>query len=93
MKNFHHHGLKEMPQLAYMCSHQSIDEERTGRFGRMFSGHPPLFLNPKVLTEMGQKGGPMDGGVTDNHTQSVPLGMVYLGQFIDHDITLDTTIH
>lgn len=91
MKNFHHHGLKEMPQLAYMCSHQSIDEERTGRFGRMFSGHPPLFLNPKVLNEMGKKGGPMDGGITDNHTQGVPLGMVYLGQFIDHDITLDTT--
>lgn len=91
MKPLNHHGLKEMPQLRYMCSHQSIHEERIGRFGRIFQDHPAMMLNPSSLIEMGKKGGPMDGGTSDDLTQNVPLGMVYLGQFIDHDITLDTT--
>ena len=91
MKPLHHHGLKEMPQLRYMCSHQSIHEERIGRFGRMFQDHPGMMINPASLIEMGKKGGPMDGGNTDDLTHNVPLGMVYFGQFIDHDITLDTT--
>lgn len=91
MKKFNHHGLKEMPQLAYMCSHSSINEQREGRFGRMFPGHSPMFLNPKSLINLGKVGGPMDGGKIDDLSQTVPLGMVYLGQFLDHDITLDTT--
>ncbi|WGK65005.1 peroxidase family protein [Croceiramulus getboli] len=91
MSTFNHHGMKAMPQLAHMCAHRSLSEERIGRFGRIFHGHAPLFLNPKTLIELGKKSGPMDGGTTDDLTQAVPLGMVYFGQFIDHDITLDTT--
>ena len=31
----------------------------------------------------------MDGGTNANRTATVPVGMVFFGQFIDHDVTLD----
>lgn len=62
-----------------------------GKFGRMFPSLRPLSASVESLTELGQ-------AMLDNNTEdsagdnvSVPAGYTYLGQFIDHDITLDTT--
>ena len=60
------------------------------RFGRLFD-LPPLYTPPESLRALGQQGGPMDGGAASNRTNTVPVGQVFFGQFIDHDITLDVT--
>lgn len=62
-----------------------------GRFGRLFNCLPPLYQNPVTLQSLGARGGPMDANNVEIKAQSIPLGMMFLGQFIDHDITLDTT--
>ncbi|MCB0606151.1 MAG: peroxidase [Lewinellaceae bacterium] len=61
-----------------------------GRFRRIFpaSGFVP---DPAVFAAVGAESGPMDGGINPDATADVPLGMIFLGQFIDHDITFDPT--
>jgi hypothetical protein len=55
----------------------------------MFQDLPPAYTAPEALQTLGAKGGPMDGGANANRTDTVPVGHVFFGQFIDHDITLD----
>ena len=85
----HHHGMGEFKGIHKYC-HYGYTQTREDRFGRMFD-LPPLYQSVDVLLELGAKGGPMDGGTTAKRTKSVPVGMVFFGQFIDHDITLDVT--
>jgi hypothetical protein len=82
-----HHGMTDLPGMLAACKRGHT----TGRFGRMFSDLPPLYTNPATLLALGGKGGPMDGGVAAIKTTSIPVGEVFFGQFIDHDITLDIT--
>lgn len=92
-----HHGTGafqrglEAPHSCYFAS---------GTFGRLFPTLPPLSL-PGVsddelqnrLRTLGESAGPMHptsaGG--DPLNPGIDAGYVFLGQFIDHDITLDTT--
>jgi hypothetical protein len=66
-----------------------------GKFGRMFPEIPPLMPSLASLDELGAA--MLDTRPHDNpadHTGDnpyVPAGFTYLGQFIDHDITFDTT--
>lgn len=63
-----------------------------GKFGRLFPTLPSLQADAKALRALGQRGGPMDPGHmqrADNH--EIDAGFVFFGQFIDHDITFDTT--
>lgn len=83
-----HHGLMGIRGLQAACEHR---EYKTGRFGRIFPKLPPLYTNPVDLIALGAVGGPMDGGAAGNKTASVPVGQVFFGQFVDHDITLDVT--
>lgn len=86
-----HHGRHSFAGKNMLCSMSHFSQERIGKFGRMFrEGFHPLYTDPNILAALGKKGGIMDGGSTDEVTHSVPLGMVFLGQFIDHDITFDT---
>ena len=63
-----------------------------GRFGELFPNLPRLISDPKDLVTAGAKGGPMDVDVHPSVGETdTPLGFVFLGQFIDHDITLDVT--
>lgn len=68
---------------------------KPGRFGRMFPQLRPLLPTSDALNELGaamRDAGPRaraDARSEDN--PDVPAGYTYLGQFIDHDITLDTT--
>jgi hypothetical protein len=86
-----HRGL-EAPHSRYHAS---------GKFGRLFPTLPPLAL-PGVdddglrdrLRRLGADSeSPMFPGsdADDPDNSKIPVGFVFFGQFVDHDITLDTT--
>jgi hypothetical protein len=88
--------MKPLEGLNPYCSMSLYGEEdfgglREDRFGRMFGELRPAYVSPEVLTEVGAVGGPMDGGNSDDRTDDVPVGMIFFGQFVDHDITLDAS--
>jgi hypothetical protein len=78
-----------------------------GRFGFMFKNQPPHAASENLLTALGQTmeeqpvitSPPATVGVTKDHNDAFnenpnPLltsGFTFVGQFIDHDITFDTT--
>jgi hypothetical protein len=67
-----------------------------GRFGRMFPWLRSLKTFKPGPDELGRVGGPMDGGSpppqdTSQNNDRIKAGYTFLGQFIDHDLTLDTT--
>src|SRR5262245_40674665 len=60
-----------------------------GRFGRMF---PTLKAAPdhvELAQNLGRPGGPLE--IIGGDNENLPAGFTYLGQFLDHDITFDTT--
>ncbi|MBD2104768.1 heme peroxidase family protein [Leptolyngbya sp. FACHB-261] len=67
----------------------------TGKFGRLFPNLRPLTPSKESLTDLGNAmldtKADNPNGDRDGDNPSVPAGYTYLGQFIDHDITLDTT--
>jgi hypothetical protein len=84
-----HHGLNELKDTQVMC-HYGHQAQPGNRFGRMFN-LPPLYTDPAALERLGQqKDGPMKAE-EKLPTTTVPVGQVFFGQFVDHDITLDTT--
>lgn len=91
MTQQNHHGAKGHHRMNALCHRQSLEQEQIGRFGRMFTRQQPLYTSPESLTRLGAVHGPMSAAAIADSTDTVPLGMVFLGQFIDHDITLDTT--
>ncbi|MDN3719801.1 hypothetical protein QW131_13015 [Roseibium salinum] len=60
-----------------------------GKFGRMFPGLPALKVADAALQELAEAMVDNDELTGDN--LNIPAGFTYLGQFIDHDITLDHT--
>lgn len=91
MKDSRHHGRHSFAGKNELRDRRYYQEEVIGRFGRMFNVLPPLYNRPKDLSTLGNAGGPMDAGGSASFTNNVPLGMIFLGQFIDHDITFDIT--
>ena len=87
-----HHGLGDLKGLAAFC-HRGHAAQRGDRFGRIFHLLAPLYVNPELISQVGAKGGPLDGGSSTaaDRTQTVDVGLIFFGQFVDHDITLDTT--
>ena len=62
-----------------------------GMFGRMFPALEPLAVDDGPLQELADAmKDPNPGDAAGNNTK-VPAGFTYLGQFVDHDITLDLT--
>src|SRR5262245_44729247 len=60
-------------------------------FGRMFPGVQPLMIDDGPLQELADAmKDPDPNGIAGNNAK-VPAGFTYLGQFVDHDITLDLT--
>ena len=84
------HGQSEFSGLHAYC-HRDHHYHSGDRFGRIFPDLPPLFTDPRTLERLGAKGGPMDGGPMGTTSATVPVGFVFFGQFVDHDITLDVT--
>lgn len=73
--------------------------QETGRFGRKFPHLRSLksfdYGDAETLG-VGSRGGtpgPMNGGTDPAENPRIPAGFTFLGQFIDHDLTLDTTSH
>lgn len=82
-----HHGLKDQYGIGAMCK---ITHQEEGRFGRLFRDLPAFYMNPCIIDELTKKGGVMDS-LNKKIKVKIPAGFVILGQFIDHDITLDIT--
>jgi len=91
MSEHEHHGMKPLSGLAAYCRLGHHNRAREDRFGRMFPDFSPGFVPRSKLAVLGAPGGPMDAGSQKLKTANVPVGMAFFGQFVDHDITLDTS--
>ena len=92
MTDHEHHGMKPLEGMSAYCVRGHYEtKQRDDRFGRLFSNLHPAYTPPAALREIGAKNGPMDGKSANDRTDSVPVGMVFFGQFVDHDITLDAS--
>ncbi len=63
----------------------------SGKFGRMFPSLPAFTPSVESLTKLAEAMVDDDPENPKGDNINVPAGYTYLGQFIDHDITLDTT--
>jgi len=96
MSGADHHGMKTLEGLNPYCSmklygDESLGSPREDRFGRLFPELNPAYTRPDILIEIGRIGGAMDGKSSDDRTDTVPVGMIFFGQFVDHDVTLDAS--
>src|SRR5882757_6323699 len=62
-----------------------------GMFGRMFPTLEPLVVDDGPLRELADAMTDADSASAAGDNAKVPAGFTYLGQFVDHDITLDLT--
>ena len=62
-----------------------------GMFGRMFPTLPPLKVSDAKLEALANAMIDQNPGDAAGNNSKIPAGFTYLGQFVDHDITLDLT--
>lgn len=62
-----------------------------GMFGRMFPRLDPLVVADAPLQELANAMKDATPGDPAGNNPNIPAGFTYLGQFVDHDITLDFT--
>jgi hypothetical protein len=74
---------------------QSLDtlsgHDDPGMFGRMFPKLPALHVSEAALQALADAMLDANPDSTAGENLHIPAGFTYLGQFIDHDITLDLT--
>jgi len=80
-----HHGIDQLRGIQNAPRSASNEQ---GRFGRLFGNLPPLTLSNEQLLIVAES---MREGDTPSGDSDTPAGFTFLGQFIDHDITLDVT--
>ena len=79
------HGIANLRGIAHVpCS----AHHNPGRFGRLFPALPALSIDIATMQALARSMREDDTPAGDSTT---PAGFTFLGQFIDHDITLDTT--
>lgn len=84
-----HHGATSFHRGMHAPHSRYHD---SGKFGRLFPSLPGHETSQEALEELGEPGGILDPGADANEThETLPAGFVFLGQFIDHDITFDPT--
>ncbi|WP_445490644.1 peroxidase family protein [Rhodopseudomonas sp. RCAM05734] len=77
------------PTRAFLDSLSGNDDP--GMFGRMFPSLPPLAVDDAALQELADAMRDANPDDAAGNNTKVPSGFTYLGQFVDHDITLDLT--
>ena len=84
-----HGKAGRQPTRQFLDSLSGHDDP--GMFGRMFPNLEPLAVDDVPLHELADamKDATPDDTAGDN--KAIPAGFTYLGQFVDHDITLDLT--
>jgi Animal haem peroxidase len=84
----HGHTTREMtrPALRALAGHGD-----PGKFGRMFPELDPLIVDDDALFVLAEAMKDPPGRDPEGDSANIPAGFTYLGQFVDHDITLDTT--
>ena len=80
----HHHGMSK----ARGCKHVAV-----GKFGSLFLKHNQkgLAVSEDDARILGGPGGVMHDFDGSSGDCAIPAGYIFFAQFIDHDITLDTT--
>jgi Animal haem peroxidase len=87
--NPHHGRAGRHPTRKFLDSLKGNDDP--GMFGRMFPKLPPLELPDAPLQALAEAMRDADPGSAEGNNPKIPAGFTYLGQFVDHDITLDLT--
>ncbi len=64
---------------------------KPGKFGRLFPALAPLDAPDTALDALGAAMVEPNPGNPAGDNLTIPAGFTYLGQFVDHDITFDTT--
>jgi hypothetical protein len=87
------HGIavpRDQDEVAESRDRRQPAESRRGRFGRMFDD-PKLRPDPgdEAIEKLARK--MVDEQEISKFNEAIPAGYTYLGQFIDHDLTFDTT--
>ena len=77
-----HHGVTK----ARGCAHVAV-----GKFSRLFPDLDNLVITEDEAAAIGGPGGVMHDFDDSSPDGDVPAGYIFFAQFIDHDITLDTT--
>jgi hypothetical protein len=90
------HGVKSTFEIVgekQVIAGQSQEPEHLGfRFGRIFQTLPPFRPTDASLTALGaEMTKPFNPATPSTPDGSIPSGYTYFGQFVDHDITKDTT--
>ena len=62
-----------------------------GMFGRMFPKLEPLRITDAKLEDLAKAMVDSSPGAPEGNNDEIPSGFTYLGQFVDHDISLDMT--
>lgn len=83
--------MNEKEGMHAFCHYGHEGDPDRDRFGRIFDDLPPLNTSPDDLRALGKPDGPMEQEDEADRTDTVSAGQIFFGQFIDHDITLDTT--
>ena len=86
-----HHGRAGRHPTRKSLDDALKGHDDPGMFGRMFPKLPPLEVPDAPLQALAEAMRDADPASTDGNNPKIPAGFTYLGQFVDHDITLDLT--
>ncbi|MFL4468969.1 hypothetical protein ACERZ8_03450 [Tateyamaria armeniaca] len=88
------HGPRSHGQHLRSLTAETLDVRSgngdPGKFGRMFPDLPGLVASKDALFELAEAMVDTAMDATGDNPD-IPAGYTYFGQFVDHDITLDTT--
>ena len=84
------HGMSgRHPSRQFLDTLSGHDDP--GMFGRMFPTLPPMAVGDAPLKELAEAMKDADPADAGGNNDKIPAGFTYLGQFVDHDISLDFT--